>query len=130
MTNHREMSEEEWYRQARRDLAAASHLLDGEYTAHAISLAHLAIEKALKGRVRAHTGRTPSVTHDLTVLAERLDLDLPRDLAETLQDLSGLDVTALYRPDRFFGRRLPDTELDARRYLADARAIVAWLLSE
>ena len=58
MTNQREISEEEWYRQARRDLAAASHLLDGAYPAHAIPLAHLAVEKALKGRVRAHTGQT------------------------------------------------------------------------
>lgn len=130
MTNHREISEEEWYRQARRDLAAASHLLDGGYATHAIPLAHLAVEKALKGRVRAHTGQTPPVTHDLTVLADRLDLDLPRDLDETLQDLSGLDVTALYRPDCFFSRRLPERDADARRYLADARSLVAWLLSE
>lgn len=131
---HRQLDADAWWTQAVRDLRAAEHAAQGGFAPHAVAFAHLAVEKALKAALHSATGRTPPVTHSLTVLADRVetaahDTDAlwPADLAEALDALSGLDVSLLYEPDAVFRRRLPERFADARQAVADARALTDWV---
>ena len=117
-----------WTEQAEDDLRAAEHLLRGDFPAHATVLAHLAVEKALKGVFRGQTGENPPVTHDLRQLARRLDLTWSRDRREALDDLSDVSILALYAPDRPFGHPVSNHEATARKRVADARILVGWLV--
>jgi HEPN domain-containing protein len=116
-----------WIEQAERDLRAAEHLLRGDFPAHATVLAHLAVEKALKGVFRGHTGESPPVTHNLRHLARRLDLTWNRDRRSALDNLSDVSILALYAPDRPFGHPVSDRTSAARERVADARVLVGWL---
>lgn len=116
-----------WIEQAKRDLQAAEHLLRGGYSAHATVLAHLAVEKVLKGVFRAQYGEKPPVTHDLRHLAQRVNLPWNRDRQDALDGLSDTSILALYAPDRPFGHPVSEQETSARERVADARLLVDWL---
>lgn len=116
-----------WVAQAVRDLAAAEHLLRGDYPAHATVLAHLAVEKALKGVFRRRTGENPPVTHDLRRLADRVDLVWDRDRRDALDGLSDVSILSLYAPDRPFGHPVSEQTEAARERVADAQMLVGWL---
>lgn len=125
-----ELDAETWYAQATRDLEAAEHLLDGEFSAHATVLAHLAVEKALKGLLRAQTGENPPVTHDLRHLARHVDLSWDRDRRDALDGLSDVSILSLYAPDRPFGHGVSSRTTAARERVADARVLVGWLVRQ
>ena len=116
-----------WSEQARRDLRAAEHLLRDDFSAHATVLAHLAVEKALKGLFRRQTGEQPPVTHDLRHLARRVDRTWNRDRQDALDGLSDVSILALYAPDRPFGHPVSEQAPAARERVADARMLVEWL---
>lgn len=123
-----DVSADTWFEQAEQDLAAAEHLLRGNYPAHATVLGHLAVEKALKGLIRRRTGEQPPVTHDLRYLARPLDLSWSRDRRDALDGLSDVSILTLYAPDRPFGHPVSDQEEPARERVADARMLMDWLL--
>jgi len=128
-----DLEAETWFKQARRDLHAAEHLLRGDFPAHATVFAHLAVEKAMKGAVKVQsdasgTSDNPPVTHDLRHLARRLDRTWNRDRRDALDNLSDVSILALYSPDRPFGHPVSDQESVARERVADARMLVEWLI--
>ncbi|NBB73051.1 MAG: HEPN domain-containing protein [Bacteroidetes bacterium] len=127
-TRH-DLSADAWLHQAERDLHAADHLLSGGFFPHATVIAHLAVEKALKGTYRARLGRNPPVTHNLQHLAERIDLTVPADLREALDLLSDESILRLY-PDRLF-QDAPDYDRDhARERVAAAHALLNWITDQ
>ncbi len=117
---------DEWLRQAGRDLRAAEHLLEGGFFTHATVIAHLAVEKALKGLYRARFDANPPVTHNLTYLADRTDLPLPVDLRTALDLLSGESILRLY-PDRLFEADATFNREHARERVAAAHALINWI---
>lgn len=112
--------------QAENDLRAAEHLLAGGFFPHATVMAHLAVEKALKGACRARHDRNPPVTHNLTHLAERAGLALPETLRTALDELSGVSILRLYS-DRAFGTGLARGAAPARERVAAAHALLNWI---
>ena len=124
---HPKLTASDWWAQSERDARAAQHLLQGGFEVQAVALAHLSVEKALKSALRAESGASPPVTHNLTVLAERISPVLPPDLADILDDLSGLDISLLYQPEALFRRQLPNSMSEARRVVAHAQSIRDWL---
>jgi HEPN domain-containing protein len=122
-----DLNADTWIEQAERDLRAAEHLLGGGFSAHATVLAHLAVEKALKGLLRRQTGEQPPVTHDLRHLAGRVNRTWGRDHREALDTLSDVSILSLYAPDRPFGHPVSDQTDAARQRVADARMLVGWL---
>lgn len=119
-----------WIAQAQRDLQAAEHLLRGDFAAHATVLAHLAVEKALKGVFKEQTGSHPPVTHGLRHLAQRVDLSWNRDRRDALDGLSDTSILSLYAPDQPFGHPVSEQEIPARERVADARLLVDWLVQQ
>lgn len=129
---HSQLAAEDWYAQARRDLRAAEHLLAGGYHAHATVLAHLAVEKLLKGRLKENGQSAPPATHDLRLLSERLGVDRSTDgwtadLQSALDALADVSILSLYSPDRPFGHPVSDEEEPARERVASARMLYTWL---
>ena len=121
-----DLSADAWLRQAKRDLRAAEHLLAGGFYPHATVIAHLAVEKALKGLYRARLDRHPPVTHDLQYLAERTALTVPADLREALDLLRNESILRLY-PDRAF-EDAPDYGCEhARERVTAAHALLNWI---
>jgi len=130
-----DLSPDAWFEQAAQDLRAAEHLLGGGYGAHATVMAHLAVEKALKGLFRERTETTPPVTHDLRYLVRRLRLDIGvdgwgGDLQNALDALGDVTLLALYAPDRPFGRPVSEQEDPARERVASAQTLVRWVQSK
>jgi hypothetical protein len=124
-----------WFEQAVQDLRAAEHLLGGGYAPHATVLAHLAVEKALKGLFRERAGATPPPTHNLRYLVKRLRLDLGVDgwshnLQDALDGLSDVTLLFLYAPDRPFGHPVSDRMDAARERVAHAQVLVQWMQSK
>lgn len=119
-------SVDEWLRQSVRDLRAADHLLEGGFFTHATVIAHLAVEKALKGLYRARFDANPPVTHNLTYLADRTELSLPGDLRTALDLLSGESLLTLY-PDRLFEAEATFDRAHARERVAAAHALLTWI---
>lgn len=117
---------DEWLRQAERDLRAAEHLLGGGFFQHATVVAHLAVEKALKGCYRARLDANPPVTHNLTYLADRVELTLPGELRTALDLLSGESILKLY-PDRLFEAEATFDREHARERVAAAHALLNWI---
>lgn len=117
---------DEWFRQAGRDLRAAEHLLEGGFFDHATMIAHLAVEKALKGLYRARFDRNPPITHDLQYLADRTDLTVPDDLRDDLDRLRGESILNLY-PDRVFDPQRSFDRAHARERVSAAHALINWI---
>jgi len=61
-------SPEEWFLQARYDMATADYLLKGRGYIYALFMCHLSVEKALKGLLHRRLGKAPPKTHDLLYL--------------------------------------------------------------
>ncbi len=120
---------DEWLRQAGRDLRAAEHLLEGGFFDHATMLAHLAVEKALKGAYRARFDAHPPVTHNLQYLAERTDLTVPADLREAIDLLRDESILNLY-PDRAFDRQRTFDREHARERISAAHALMNWITDQ
>jgi HEPN domain-containing protein len=92
-------------------------------------IAHLAVEKALKGAYRARLDRNPPVSHNLSYLAERIDLTVPADLREALDLLSNESILRLY-PDRLF-EDAPGYDRDhARERVSAAHALFNWITDQ
>lgn len=117
---------DEWLRQAGRDLRAAEHLLEGGFFTHATVIAHLAVEKALKGLYRARFDANPPVTHNLAYLADRTELTLPGELRTALDLLSGESLLRLY-PDRLFAADATFDRAHARERVSAAHALLNWI---
>ena len=125
-TIHLTASAETWWQHAHQDLAAANHLLQGDFARHAVVLAHLAVEKALKATYRHQHTRTPPASHDVTYLAEQIDWpDGPdsHDRAVMLDALNVRGVVALY-PDQPFGPGVPNNIAEARARVSDAHTLL------
>lgn len=63
---------EEWFFQADYDLDTARYMLDGGRRFYAVFMAHLAVEKALRGVYQHRLKVAPPKTHDLLLLIEGL----------------------------------------------------------
>lgn len=128
---HIDVTADAWYDQSERDRRAAEHLLRGGFAAHATVTAHLAVEKALKGWMCARDAATPPVTHDLRLLADRLELHRvdgwTSDLQDALDGLSDVSILSLYAPDRPFGHPVATSMDVARERVAAALSLLDWI---
>ena len=100
----------DWFEEAQVDLRRAEWALEiGDYSLSCY-MAQQAVEKGLKACYIGLLRRLPPKTHDLTMLYDGLRglLKLPRELEESLPELSQYYVTARYpnaglrRPSRSF----------------------------
>lgn len=122
-------SAEEWLRQADYDLETAEYMLQGGRRFYAVFMAHLAVEKALKGLYRQKMGHEAPRTHNLPYLLELCSLQAPDDKQQFLVDLTAAQVASRYAENlagvqRAFGQQR------TRQILNDAKEVVAWIRTQ
>lgn len=86
---------EEWISQSEYDIETSKYMLSGGRYIYAIFMAHLALEKALKGIYTFYLETEPPRTHNLILLQERIEThkklnfnDEQNTLIETLNEKS------------------------------------------
>lgn len=86
----------EWFKQAEYDLDTAEAMLTAGRYIYTVFMSHLSIEKALKGLYTKKYKKDPPKTHDLSYLTAMLELELPDQHHEFLDDLNDLSVPTRY----------------------------------
>lgn len=119
----------EWLRQADYDLETADFMLKGGRRFYAVFMAHLAVEKALKGLYRRKLGKTAPKIHNLIYLADEMGITLPVGQREFFIDLTSAHVATRY-PDDLGKLQAAFTEARAARILSMAREAVTWVKTQ
>jgi len=81
-------SEIEWFKQAEYDIETANIMLSGGRYIYAVFMAHLAIEKTLKGIWAFKLKEDAPKTHNLVYLYSKLSLELPEDIQKIIDKLN------------------------------------------
>ncbi len=89
---------EEWMKQADYDMETAEYLYKGGKHFYAVFMCHLSLEKALKGIHQRKFNVIPSSINNLPYLFEKVQLQLPNKLSDTVAVLNRLRVFPYY-PD-------------------------------
>ena len=92
----KESSFDEWFAQALYDLDTAEALFRAERFVHAVFMAHLSVEKALKGAYLFRNESHPPKTHDLIHLVEISGLNLPEEHWKLIYGLKGAHLLTRY----------------------------------
>lgn len=87
-----------WRDTANEDWAAANALLRQGHTRHALFLAHLALEKALKAHYSLRTNDLPPRIHNLVRLALLAELQLSEEQFALWADMNAFNIEVRY-PD-------------------------------
>ena len=86
----------EWFEQSDYDMATAESMFATGRYVYAVFMAHLSLEKALKGVVQKQSGEMPPKTHDLLLLLKRSGLDPVEGTAKFLIRLNEAQIATRY----------------------------------
>ena len=89
---------EEWLKQADYDLGTAKSMFKTGRYIYTIFMCHLSVEKALKGLYARKFEANPSKTHNLNYLCEEMNLEIPEEFQDFMDNLNNLSVPTRY-PD-------------------------------
>ena len=120
---------EEWFRQADYDMDTAELMLNGGRYFYAVFMCHLALEKALKGLYSQRFRELPPKTHNLIYLVEKIKLELPGDLYDSVFIINRLSVATRY-PDNL-ERMLQDYNKErTEEILQKSEVVLRWLRAQ
>ena len=119
-------SAQEWFEQARYDLETGRYMLEGGRNFYAVFMAHLAVEKSLKGALVRKSGSQPPRSHNLLMLLSLTGLVAPEDTGRFLARLSQASVVTRYPEELAQLRAAFDTET-TREMLRGAQEVLEWL---
>ena len=119
----------EWFAQADYDLDTAEYMLKGGRSFYAVFMAHLAIEKALKGLWQAKLNTVPPKTHNLLHMVDKIGAHPPDTLAKFLTTLNDASVPTRY-PDELQKVMTDYSETVARDTLKKSREALAWIKAQ
>lgn len=121
-----EKKSREWFRQADYDIKSAQVMFENKRYIYAIFMSHLALEKALKGLYAEKFDKTPPKTHNLTYLAEKIEIELPEDMYDFMFTLSGVSVQMRY-PDALQKARKEYNRTKTKALLDKSMEALKWL---
>jgi len=120
---------DEWFKQADYDIQTAQVMLDAGRHFYAVFMAHLSIEKALKGLYLDRLAELPPKTHSLLFLSEKAQLDLPDDLSEHAFILNRASVLTRY-PEELATLEDEFPEPKTREILEKSKEMLTWLKAQ
>ena len=120
---------EEWLKQAEYDLDTAEYMYKGRRYFYAVFMAHLAVEKALKGLYQRRFERVPPRTHDLIYLAEQMDLEPPEQLYDFMIRLHKESVPTRY-PEQLARMLQNYTRMRSREILDHSHTMIQWIKTQ
>jgi HEPN domain-containing protein len=116
---------EEWFKQADYDLETAEHLLSTGRLVYAVFIAHLAVEKALKGLYHGRQNRVPPKTHNLNHLLNEIALQIEPDLKVFLSTLTEAQIATRY-PDELSSLQRDFKAAVVSEILARSKEVIEW----
>ncbi len=119
-------SKEEWFKQADYDLKTSLAMFKSGRYIYTVFMCHLSIEKTLKGLWAKKFGKDPSKTHDLSYLAEKIELKLSSPYQEFLEDLNDLSVPTRY-PEKIEKLIKQYKKEETRVILDQTKELLQWL---
>ena len=90
---------QEWLVQAEYDFQTAEYMTAGGRHVYAVFMAHLAVEKALKGVYQKKFNAIPPRTHNLIYFENKIELTLPENIRKFLVKLNQASVATRYPED-------------------------------
>jgi HEPN domain-containing protein len=118
-----------WLTSAEHDWIVTGHLCEKKDYSHALFLAHLTLEKILKGLFVHRHDQVPPFTHRLTYLAEKTELNLTPEQLELLEIVTDFNLEARY-PDEKFSFYKKCTLEFTEHHLTKIAEFKAWLLQQ
>jgi HEPN domain-containing protein len=117
---------EEWLRQANYDMETAEAMFSSGRYIYAVFMTHLAVEKTLKGLYHDCLGEVPPKTHNLVVLATRIGMDIPPDMAAVMVLLNQAQIGSRY-PNTLQEAQDKYTRERTHELLDKAKELKRWL---
>ena len=116
----------EWLKQSDNDIRAADIMFRNRQNMYAIFMAHLSIEKSLKGIYATRTGREAPKVHNLILLIETAGLEMPADLYDFIVEINRMSIVTrfpddLTRMNREYNRKMIDG------IMKKSREVLKWL---
>lgn len=117
---------DEWLLQAEYDYKTAAAMFKAGRYIYAVFMCHLSIEKALKGLYAERLKKNPPKIHDLVFLSEKINLAIPAELNDFIDELNDLSVPTRY-PDEL--KRLLKEYNKGRtgKTLKQTKELLSWL---
>ena len=116
----------EWIEQAEYDLGTAKAMLDAERNIYCVFMCHLCLEKAFKSLYVKHLDKNPPKVHSLVYFAQSLDLDLPKEHKEFIENLDEVSVPVRYPEE--LGKVLEEYDKTrTENILIKAKEVFEWL---
>lgn len=120
---------EYWVKSGNRDLQMMEYLFKDKKYAYALFFGQLALEKLFKAvYISRKNGPAPYV-HNLPFLAGKCDLDIDKDMAEDLREISNFNINARYDDykETFYKKA---TRTYGEKYRLIIKNIEKWLKKE
>lgn len=115
-----------WLKAAESDLKVVKHLFEkGDYM-WALFIAHLVLEKILKGYYVKQVGRQVPHSHNLIHLANRSKLKLSERQTELLEDVTRFNIEVRYPDEKFEFYKICTKEY-TRGYLKKIKEFYQWI---
>lgn len=119
-------STREWLKQSDNDIRAADIMFQNRQNMYAIFMAHLSIEKSLKGLYVLRLDKEAPRIHNLILLVETIGLDMPPDLYEFVVEINRMSIVTRYpddlnRMNRQYNRKVIDG------MMKKCREVLKWL---
>ena len=119
-----------WLKSAEHDLETAELLFENKHFDWCLFLGHLTIEKILKAFfVRDNQNQAPPFTHNLSMIAERTNLNLIPPQDELLLELNQFNLRSRY-PDYKFEFYQKCTFEFSKLYFTKIKELYQWLLQQ
>ncbi|MEK7994623.1 MAG: HEPN domain-containing protein [Planctomycetota bacterium] len=115
-----------WEQSAAYDFKTAFSLLKEAKYPYALFFGHLTLEKILKALVVQQTGNHAPFTHSLPLLASKLNINMPFDMAKQLAAFMEFYFEARY-PDEVKMFYVKCTRTFADRHLKEIKKVYLWL---
>lgn len=120
---------QEWLRQADYDMETAEYMLAGDRNFYAVFMAHLAVEKAVKGLYQLKLGQTPPKTHNVVFLLQQVHLRPGDDKDAVLVRLNEAQILARYQ-ENLEQTQKAYTKQGVRELLDGVKELLTWLRNQ
>lgn len=120
---------QEWLKQADYDMDTAEIMFDSKRYIYAVFMCHLSLEKALKGLYLYRLNKIPPKIHNLVYLVEKIKLQLPENLYDSVFTLNRVSVPTRYPDD--LQRMLKDYDRERTKEIVEkGKEVLQWLKTQ
>jgi HEPN domain-containing protein len=118
-----------WVDSADHDLEVAESLFKNEKYDWCLFIAHLVLEKMLKGCYLKYSNDFPPRSHDLVKLADMAGIQMDEELVEFLDAVNTFNISTRYPDEKFKFYKLCTKEFTEHNFLR-IKEIRVWLLQK